>query len=393
MSWETRIPQRTEGGRAIGEPWRRVAPGTSGPESLRLLWFNLATDADDPVLGFATAWLAAVAERVAAVDVITMREGAHALPPNVRVRSVGKERGWSEARRTLELIRLVEDALRRRPHACFCHMIPVFTVIASPQLRARRVPIVTWYAHAKVTPLLRAAHHLSARMVSSVDAAYRYRRDRLHILGQGIDTRIFAPDPHDTGAPGSPLRLVSVGRLSPVKNVATLVGGLHELRRRGHDACLDLVGDSPPGQGAYAGALRDDVRRRGLADVVHFRGPRPYAGVAAAHRAGAVHVNAGPTGNALDKAVLEAMACGRPSVTSIAAFAETMGDDAPRLLFRAGDPGDLADRLEGLIDAGEDGRAHLGARLRARVERLHGLERLAGRIVEQMEAVRRPLGT
>ena len=42
---------------------------------LRLLLFNLATDADDPALGFTTGWINALATHGANVHVITMRAG------------------------------------------------------------------------------------------------------------------------------------------------------------------------------------------------------------------------------------------------------------------------------------------------------------------------------
>ncbi|MBL8145083.1 MAG: hypothetical protein JNL34_01745, partial [Anaerolineae bacterium] len=68
----------------------------------RLLVFNLATDADDPVLGFTTVWVNRLAAHYEAVDVITMRVGRLDVAGNVHVWSVGKERGWSEPRRVGE---------------------------------------------------------------------------------------------------------------------------------------------------------------------------------------------------------------------------------------------------------------------------------------------------
>ena len=67
---------------------------------MRLLVFNLATDVDDPILGFTTHWIRALARRVEAVQVITMRAGRLDLPNNVRVDSVGKPMNAQQA--TLE---------------------------------------------------------------------------------------------------------------------------------------------------------------------------------------------------------------------------------------------------------------------------------------------------
>ena len=76
------------------------------PRINRLLLFNLATDADDVALGFAISWITELSKHVKAIDVITMRVGRYALPENVCVYSVGKEKGYSEPRRFIEFYRI-----------------------------------------------------------------------------------------------------------------------------------------------------------------------------------------------------------------------------------------------------------------------------------------------
>ena len=144
---------------------------------MRLLLFNLATDADDPLLGFTTRWIGALAKRVEFIHVITMRVGRLDVPGNVRVYSVGKEKGYSEPRRVIEFYRFLFRILREdRIDACFSHMIPIFTVLAAPVLRPKGIPIVTWYAHRQVTSTLKLAHHFSDRMISSDKTSYPYYR-------------------------------------------------------------------------------------------------------------------------------------------------------------------------------------------------------------------------
>ena len=161
---------------------------------MRLLLFNLATDADDPILGFATRWIGALAKRVEFIHVITMRSGRLDVPGNVRVYSVGKEKGYSEPRRAIEFYRLLFRILQEdHIDACFSHMIPIFTVLAAPVLRPKGIPVVTWYAHRQVTPTLKLAHHFSDKMVSINDSSYPWLTTSLHHLGHGIDTNLFSP--------------------------------------------------------------------------------------------------------------------------------------------------------------------------------------------------------
>ena len=110
---------------------------------MRLLCLNLAIDVNDPVLGFATHWICAFAKRVEQIHVITMRRGSVRLPSNVQVYSVGKEKGYSEPRRAFEFYRLLRYILSdNQIDVCFSHMIPIFTILAAPVLRRRRIPIV-----------------------------------------------------------------------------------------------------------------------------------------------------------------------------------------------------------------------------------------------------------
>ena len=63
-------------------------------------------------------------------------------------------------------------------------------------------------------------------------------------------------------------------------------------------------------------------------------------------------------------------------------FRETLGPHAGLLLFRHGDPDDLARRLEHVLALDPAERTAIGRELRDRVVRLHGLDRLAGRLLE-----------
>ena len=189
---------------------------------MRILLFNLATDADHPLLGFTTGWIRALAEHVEFVHVITMRAGRIEVPGNVRVYSVGKERGYSEPRRVLEFYKILARILREDSiDVCFSHMIPIFTVLAAPVLKIKGIPIITWYAHANVTRTLKVAHRLSDRMVSSLSTAYPYKHDKLIQVGQGIDTARLVPDAAIIRE-DRPV-ILCVGRLSPVKDHPTLI--------------------------------------------------------------------------------------------------------------------------------------------------------------------------
>lgn len=60
---------------------------------MKLLICTQTVDREDPVLGFFCSWIAEFAKRCEKVTVICLKEGAHTLPNNVVIYSLGKERG------------------------------------------------------------------------------------------------------------------------------------------------------------------------------------------------------------------------------------------------------------------------------------------------------------
>ncbi len=348
---------------------------------MRLLLFNLATDADDPILGFTTRWIQALAKRVEFIHVITMRAGRVEVPKNVRVYSVGKEKGYSEPRRAIEFYRHLFYILRKdHINACFSHMIPIFTVLAAPVLKVKGVPIVTWYLHPSLTLTLKLAHHFSDRIVTALETSYPYRRDKLVVVGHGIDTDLFCP----VGSPPEePPMILCVGRLSPVKDHPTLIRAADLLRERWKKPfrVVILGGPAGPKDESYVCFLHQLVEELNLQDIVFFHPPVPQSNLPNWYRRCTVHVNLTPTGFG-DKVVWEAMACGRPCLAANEGFRETMGEYAGALLFRHGNAESLAERLLWLLHLPPDEAQRIGVYLRERVVALHSLEATAARIVE-----------
>jgi glycosyltransferase involved in cell wall biosynthesis len=227
-----------------------------------------------------------------------------------------------------------------------------------------------------VTTTLKLSHLLSDRIVSINAGSYRYRHDKLIALGHGIDTQLFAPSPRGDIENNQPL-LLSVARLSPLKDLLTFVHSVYLVRQKGYDIQAAFVGSVPDRDRVYAQILKNRVEQLGLKGVVQFVGGVSQDQVAKWYRRCFVHVNCAPADHALDKAVLEAMACGKPSLSSVLGFQETMGEQAYRLLFRHGDPDDLAEKLTALLELPPAEREYMGHYLSERVVRMHSLERLA----------------
>jgi glycosyltransferase involved in cell wall biosynthesis len=354
---------------------------------MRILLFNLVTDADDPILGFTTRWIRALAESAEHVDVLTMSAGRRALPDNVRVYSVGKEKGYSEPRRVAEFYRHLLQVLQQgRIDVCFSHMMPLFTVLAAPVLKAYRIPIVTWYAHLSLPVLLKLAHHASDRMVTSIATAYPYTHDKLTVIGQGIDTDVFSPN-GDAPAEDLPV-ILCAGRLSPVKDHLTLLQAARLLRQRHSRAFRVLILGSPAGLAGerYLQSLHTQAAELGVSDLVSFAPAVPMHSLASWYRRCLVHVNLTPTGSG-DKVAWEAMSCGKPCVVANEGFRETLGEYGPSLLFRYGDAEDLTDKLAALLALPASAQERMGDYLRQQVLQLHSINSLARNLTAVLQSV------
>ncbi len=343
----------------------------------RLLVFNLATDIDHPVLGFTTYWVRELARRVGRVEVLTMQKGRLALPSNVRVHSVGLERGYSKPRRVVEFYKHLGGILREGPVAgCFSHMITVFSVLAAPVLRVRGVPLVSWYAHPSRTPTLRMAQWVSDRMVTSLPGSYPYRSSKVEVIGQGIDTALFAPARKPAEEEGL---VLCVGRISPVKGHLTLVRALARVRRAWR---LLIVGATTCREDeAYLDEVLATAARLQCGGRVTVAPAVPPDLLPGYFQRCAVHVNLTPKGFG-DKVAWEAMSCGRPCVLANADFAGTLGRYQSALLFAPGDEAALAARVEAVLGWSAAERSLVGGYLRGQVEREHSLEGLAGRVLD-----------
>jgi glycosyltransferase involved in cell wall biosynthesis len=355
---------------------------------MRMLWFNLATDLNDPILGFTTRWIRTLAARVECIHAITMRAGRVELPGNVRVYSVGKEKGYSEPRRAAMFYRHLFRILREeRIDVCFSHMMPIFTILAAPVLKRKGIPVVTWYAHPSLTWPLKLAHHLSDCMVTSLATAYPYKHDKLIVVGQGIDTTLFAPDAQV--ARDNPPLILSVGRLSPVKGHPTLLKAAALLRQRWENPFRVVIVGEPrgPWDEPYVRSLQQQVKELALEGIVLFEPGVPMECLPQWYRRCRVHVNLTPSGFG-DKVAWEAMACGRPSLLANAGFHETLGKYAEDLLFDPEDFEALASKLALLLAHSQREHDEIGMYLRQQVIRTHSLEGLASKLMSLFEAIK-----
>jgi glycosyltransferase involved in cell wall biosynthesis len=356
-----------------------------------LVFVTQKIDERDPVLGFVPRLVTALADRLSAVTVIANEVATPlpALPANVTVASLGKERGASQIARGLRYERLLAGAARRgRADALLAHMCPEYLDLAAPVAKAFRFPSMLWFAHPARSQALTVADRLADAVLTSLPGAYPIDSSKVHVIGQATDVRNLSPCAERTGE--GPLRVVAIGRTSPAKRFDVVI---RAAAMDGRDVEVRVVGPSvTPEEERHRLELVALVDRLGVGKRVRIVPGVPPVEVRDVICDADVLVNAMVAGSG-DKVVFEAAALGRPVVVSNPAFRGLLADLPLDLTFPEGQASILAERLHTIANADAATIHEVTETLRGRVEREHSLEHWADAVVEIAErlvARRRP---
>jgi glycosyltransferase involved in cell wall biosynthesis len=346
---------------------------------INLVFVTQLLDPEDPVLGFVIGPVRALAR--SADHVVVIANEVRAVPDDLgaEVVSLGKERGWGRARRGLRYQAvLARLALDRRPLTLVAHMCPRYLTVAAPIARASGMRTVLWFTHSSASRPLARAELVADAVITALPHSYPRSSNKVRAIGHSIDIDRFAyalPQTEPTRC-----RLLAVGRTSPVKGYPLMIRALAQVRQRGVDAELHILGPSTtPSELGHRRDLEHLVQRLGLGNVIHLVDGVPPAEVVEWIQGATAMVNAHDS--TADKVVFESLACGRPVLACSADFHRLMGGTPLRLDFRSGETGELADRIVGLAEAPPETLAAVGRELRDRVVRAHSLQHWAEAIV------------
>jgi glycosyltransferase involved in cell wall biosynthesis len=184
-----------------------------------------------------------------------------------------------------------------------------------------------------------------------------------------------------------PGKLLSVGRLVPMKGFDILLSALAQLRARGVDFSCTVIGEGP--ERARLEGLRAAL---GLDGVVEFPGAMPQDEVVRHMTESTLMVLpcvVAPNGQSdgIPNVLMESMATGLPVVsTRISGIPELVEDGVSGRLVAAGDPAALADAVQALFNDPHQCESFAEAG-RRKVERDFDVRIEAGRLLEHFRSL------
>ena len=337
---------------------------------MKLLIITQKVNKDDSILGFFHRWIEEFAKNTEQVTVICLEEGEHNLPQNVRVFSLGKEKGDRKLKRVLNFYKYIWQ-FRKDYDAVFVHMNPIYLCLAGLFFKLFRKPAFLWYTHKHVDLKLKIAVFFAKKVFTASTESLRFRTNKKVVTGHGIDTEFFKP----TNSKINNKNIITVGRISSVKNIDKIVEIVSNLK----DYKLEIVGAPVHNNDfEYAQKIYMDVQKNNLSDRIVFSGPVKLENLPEVLNKSHIFINMSKTGS-LDKAILEALSCGLQVITTNVAARDMPG---VHFVSRYSSDSDISSLVDNIKSVSKNGVNNEGRNF---VVEKHSIKSLVPKIISYLQ--------
>lgn len=358
---------------------------------LKVLIVTQKVNQNDDVLGFFCGWLSKLAKKITKIYVLALEIKDMDLAKNIKLYSLGKENGSNRLRRFLKFNQVLIDlCLNKKIDIIFIHMCPEYAILTWPYAKLKNIPIVIWYAHKNVNYRLKLAHILVNKVVTPSKESFRIKSNKVIITGHGIDINKFNSTWDGTklkereGNQNTKKTILSVGRMSPIKDYETLIKAADILiNKKGIENIeFNIVGNVYTKLDAkYYEKLKDMIFKFGLIEFVRFKEPITYNQISSYYKKCDIFVNLSPTG-APDKVVFEAMACRKICIVCNRTFKTIFDGYSEKLIFKEKNAFDLSEKILICLEMEKLKKTMITDRLRQMVSENHNVDILINRLVK-----------
>lgn len=334
-------------------------------KDMKLLIITQKVDKDDPVLGFFHRWLEEFSKYFDFVTVICLQKGESELPENIKVLSLGKERGANRLKYIYNFYKYIWTE-RKKYDTVFVHMNPEYVVLGGCFWKILRKKIYLWYVHRHNDVKLKLAILLANKIFSVSKDTFPVVCVKNENFGHGIDVKMFSQNKQVTRGRNTILYL---GRLSPIKNIEKIIDSLEICCKKFLDIRAVFVGNfSDEG---YKGKILLKSKSMIESGRLIFKPAVPNYQTPNFYNKYEILVNLTEKGS-YDKVILEAMACGMMALSANNSFKDVLGD----LFINDLSPDSISKKILRVLNMSVSEKEKYAIKFREYVVQNHNLEKL-----------------
>lgn len=351
---------------------------------MKLLIITQKVDKNDSVLGFFHGWIVEFAKHCEKLIVICLYKGEYDLPENVKVLSLEKENGRNRLKYIFKFYKYIWK-YRKDYDNIFVHMNQIYVLMGGFFWKIYGKKIGLWYTHKRVNILLKIAEKISDIIFTASNSSFRLFSKKLKVMGHGIDTNIFCPDSYNLDK--NIFEIISIGRISPVKKYEQLIDAIELLLlediKLEKGFTVKIIGEPiTDNDKIYFDLIRKNIKYKKLDNVIHFIGPVSNYEIVNYLRNSKLFLHMSQTGS-LDKAILEAMACGVLVISNNDSVKNDLLSNYHNL-FCYENVEDLTTKIKNIINMDEDLYKKYREKLRNIVVEKHNLKVLINNIINKI---------
>ena len=305
---------------------------------MKLLIITQKIDKNDPVLGFFHNWVRVFSKNYENINVICLYKGEYDLPANVKVFSLGKENGESKIKYIFNFYKYIWS-LRKEYKSVFVHMNQEYILLAGLLWKALGKNIYMWRNHHAGSTLTDIASVFCKNVFCTSKFSYTAKYKKTILMPVGVDLENFKPNKNINRIPKS---ILSIGRISPSKNIHTLVGVIKDINDP--SIKVSVFGNSIERDRVY----HEELKRNSLGLIEFHKGVSNIETVDLYSKY-EIFINLSSSGM-YDKTIFEAIACGCIVIASNENLRGHISDD---LIFKMNDTQELKEKILKVISLSE----------------------------------------
>lgn len=308
---------------------------------MKLLTFTQKIDKNDSVLGFFHDWVLKMSVNFSNITVVCLEKGHYDFPENVKVVSLGKERGGSRLKYLINFYKYLLD-LQGAYDSVFIHMNQEYVLLGGLYWKIIGKPVYLWRNHRKGSFLTRIAILLSNKVFYTSTKSFTASFGKAILMPVGVNNDLFK---ENTNVIRKKYSICMVGRISPVKHLDIALQAINILVKEGVQISFSIIGDTPNRDTEYFDKLKEYVDKNDLSKIVSFKAGVSSDNLPEVYGSFEICLNLTEEGS-FDKTIVESTMCGTIPLVSSQSFSGIL----PGVCITDTEPRNIADSIKKLLE-------------------------------------------